>query len=887
MSVRPPRLAVLLMHVLLPRALREAIVGDLEEEWNASPHPSRLRFWNLALRSLVACTIDCLRPDPYRRVPNNHPRTGDSTVQSLLQDVRYGCRLMWRSPGFTLAAVATLALGIGANSAIFSVLNVLSLKPLSYREPARVAFVVGWDIDEGKMRFNLRQADFVDLQREAKSLESVAAYTYLSANLTDGSMPERVQAYRVTPNTFSLLGAPAALGRTFEDADRETDVAVISHGLWQRRYGGDPSIVGRRLVINGQPHDIIGVMPRRFEFPVFNFKGEVWLPLHLRESARGQAAAAAGAMVVGRLRSGVSYEQAQSELDLLMRRFARDYPDSNRGFGAHLIEMGRMDEEKTGPAIPIMLVTVAMVLVLACANVANLLLARGVSRHRELSVRAAIGASRMCIGRQLFIEAMLLALAGGAAGTLLAMFVLGGLRASLPDILLETQPNIDEIGIDGTTFGYTLIISLVTSVAFGLLPAWRATRERLQDGLRESASTGGSLGTRRLRTGLVVAEVTLSTLLLIGAGLLVRSYSGIQRVDPGFDPTNVLTLTLTLPEDKYREPSQRQQFYNEAIDRLERLAGVRSTGLVNVLPFSTYDGGTRLRIDGAPTPEPGREPSASFRIASPHYHTAMRIPLIEGRLFDSRDSADGQHVALVNQTLARRYLGGQSAVGRRIQLGSGADAPWLTIVGVIGDVHHSALTDDPDAEVYVPMAQAPVAMMMFAIRSDTRPEDLSRAVRAEVQAIDPALPVYNVKTLEALIGDAILARSASMAVMTLFSALALVLAAVGIYGVVAYGVSQRRREFSVRLALGATPRDLRRLVLHSGMLMVAAGIGLGIAGALGLSRLMATTLYGVSPLDPLTYSSVVGLIGVTSLIACGVPAWRASTTQPAGALRSD
>ena len=397
----------------------------------------------------------------------------------------------------------------------------------------------------------------------------------------------------------------------------------------------------------------------------------------------------------------------------------------------------------------------------------------------------------------------------------------------------------------------------------------------------------GSLGTRRLRTGLVVAEVTLSTLLLIGAGLLVRSYSGVQRINPGFDPAGVLTMTMTLPEEKYPETYQRRQFYDEAIERLERLSGVRSAGFVNVLPFSTYDGGTRLTVDGAPTPEPGREPSASYRIASPHYHAAMRIPLVEGRFFDSGDSAEGRPVALVNQTLARRHLGGPSAVGRRLRLGGTADAPWLTIVGVIGDVHHSALTDDPDPEVYVPMAQAPMAMMMLAIRSDTRPEDLSRAVRAEIQAIDPTQPVYHVKTLDGLMDDSLLVRSASMAVMTLFSALALVIAAVGIYGVVAYGVNQQRGEFAVRLALGATPRDLRRLVLRSGLLTVAAGIVFGLAGALSLSRLMANALYGVSPADPLTYSSVVGLIAVTSLIACGVPAWRASTTQPAGALRSD
>jgi predicted permease len=346
-------------------------------------------------------------------------------------------------------------------------------------------------------------------------------------------------------------------------------------------------------------------------------------------------------------------------------------------------------------------------------------------------------------------------------------------------------------------------------------------------------------------------------------------------------------MMMTLPDDTYRDPDQRRQFYDAAIERLARLSGVRSAGFVNVLPFSSYDGGTRLRVEGAPATEPGREPSASYRIASPRYHATLQIPLVAGRFFDSRDSAEGEPVALVNETLARRYLGGPSAVGRRLQLDNAPDAPWLRVVGVIGDVRHSALTDDPDPEVYVPLPQAPGATMMLAIRTAARPEDLSGAVRAEIQAIDPAQPVYHVKTLEALMDESMLDRSTSAATMTLFSTLALALAAVGIYGVVAYGVRQQRREFSVRLALGATPGDLRRLVLRSGMLMVAAGIVLGMAGALGLSRLLANVLFGVSPVDLLTYSSVVGLIAVTSLIACGVPAWRASTTHPVSALRAD
>lgn len=548
----PPAVAILLIRLLLPRVLGEAVSGDLEEEWNAAPRPSRLRFWILALSSIVAYWIDRLfvRERPVTVFESREGSGGGDRMQSLLQDLRYGWRLMRRSPGFTGAAVVTLALGIGANSAIFSLLNVLSLKPLAYHDPHRVAFVLGQDAEQG-MRFNVTAADYVDIQQRSQALESVAAYTYLSANLTGGDIPERVQAYRVTANTFDLLGVPAAFGRVLQAADgtegRDT-VVVISHGLWQRRFGGDPSAVGRRVVINGRPHDIVGVMPPRFEFPVFNFKGDLWIPWPATRWNRGQPAAGQSATVVGRLRAGVPYQRAQSELDTIMRSLAADHPDTNRTLGVRIVEMGRLDDEMAGPAMSIVLVTVALVLVLACANVANLLLARGVSRNRELAVRAAVGASRMRIARQLLIEGLLLALAGGAAGILVAVGALAGLRSMLPELILTTQPNVGDLGMDRVTLGYTLGISVLASVAFGLVPAWRAARGQSQDGLKESGSAGSSRGTRRLRTALVVAEFALSTLLLVGAGLLVRSYSGLQRVTPGFAPEGVLTLALTLPD---------------------------------------------------------------------------------------------------------------------------------------------------------------------------------------------------------------------------------------------------------------------------------------------------------------------------------------------------
>jgi putative ABC transport system permease protein len=887
--VTPPRLPLLLLQLLLPRSLREPIAGDLEEEWRRAARPSALQFWNLALRSIASCWLDRLRRDDHQRArlqPVNP--SGDRMMQSLTQDVRYGLRLLWRNPVFTIAAVVTLALGIGANAAIFSIVNVLSLKPLPYQDPGSVAFVLGWDLEENDMRFNLRHADFLDLQRESSSLD-LSAYSYVSANLTGGDVPDRVQAYRVTPNTFSLLGVPAEIGRVFENADAAAgrfDLAVISYGLWQRGFGADRSIVGRRIVVNGQPYEVVGVMPQRFEYPVFNFKGDLWIPWRMVDSERGQAAAAGSATVVARLRSGASYARAQSELDVLMRGFADRFPATNRGLGARLTEMGKLDDEQAGPAIAILLITVAMVLVLACANVANLLLARGVARHRELAVRAAMGASRLRLGCQLIAEAGLLAAAGGALGVVFSFVALEGIRASLPEALLTTVPNISELGVDRATLAYTLAISVLTSLMFGVVPAWRASRDRFENALKESASAGGSRGTRRLRTALVISEVALATMLLVTAGLLVRSYGSLQNVSPGFDAANVMTAALTLPEHKYADPQSRQQFFDELLERVAQLPGVAASGLVNVLPFSTYDRGSRIVIDGEPTPDPGREPAIAFRVATPGYYDAMGIPLAAGRVFDRRDTRDGQRVAIINRRAVEQHFGGQLPLGRRMRLG-GAGEPWLTIVGVVGDVLHSSLTRAPQAEVYVPMSQSTAATMMLAVRTTARPESLSSSMRAVVREIDPQQPIYHVKTLETLVGDALLPSRTSASMVTMFSGLALILAAIGIYGVVAYGVSQQAREFGVRMALGATPRDVVQLVLRHGLMMIASGVAIGIAGAWAVSGALRGVLHGVSSTDPGTYVAAAVALTLSGVAACAVPAWRASATKPVSALRAE
>jgi putative ABC transport system permease protein len=824
-------------------------------------------------------------------------------MHSLWQDVRYGSRLMWRNPGFSLVAIATLALGIGANSAIFSVVNALTLKPLAYHDPSRVTFVLAWDLDANEMRFALHHAEYLELQRDAKSFQELAGYTYLSANLTGGDVPDRVQAYGVTPNTFTMLGVDALVGRAFdasEVAGGRTDIAVISHALWQRRFGGDAGVIGKEIVVNDEPKEIVAVMPPRFEFPVFNFKGDLWVPSQLRGWERGQRAQFGLLTVVGRLRDGVDYAQAQSEVDLLMRGYAKRDFEGNRGMGARVIEMGKLGEMTAGPAAIILLVTVAMVLLLACANVANLLLARGAARQRELAVRAAIGASRFRIGRQMFVEGALLALGGGLFGVAIAYVTLAALRASLPDLVLTTAPNVYEIGIDAATLGYTLAVSLLTSVIVGVLPAWRASRDRF-DALKESAAAGGSRSARRLRSVLVVGEVALATTLLVAAGLLARSYTGLSQVNPGFDPDGVMTMAMTLPESRYHEIETRDRFYEQVLARTMALPGVASAGFVNTLPFSTYDDGTTITVDGAPVPQSGHDPVVSFRVVSDRYFETMRIPAIGGRMFDRRDTRNGALVAIVNQVFANRHFADRSAIGQRfvdenvwsrldedaLSRLSGEQQPWLTIVGIVGDVRHSNLWDSVRPEIYLPMSQAAPERMMLAARTSARPEDLTAPIRDAIRAIDPAQPVYHVKTLDTLVGESMELQRVSAALVTLFSAVALMLAAIGIYGVVSYGVSQQTREFGVRMALGATPRDVLHQVLRSGGMLVGIGVIAGIAGAAGVSGLLRGALFGISPMDPLTYGGVAVVLGLAGMIACMVPAWRASGTNPVNALRSE
>ena len=814
-------------------------------------------------------------------------------MQALWQDFRYAARTMRRNSGFTVAAVVTLALGIGANTAVFGIVHVLAMKPLPYADAARVAFVLGQDAETGATRFSMRVAEYLDVRTGVPSLADVAAYNYLNANLTGGDIPERVQAYHVTANTFALLGVPPAIGRPFVAADGHTGsvpVVIVSHGLWQRRFGSDPAAVGRHVTINGTVHEIVGVMPPGFEYPVFNFKGDAWLPWQLDESAAASDRGTSGsATLVARVAPGATFDQAQSELQALMRRLAADYPQTNRTLSARVVQMGRLDDEAAGPAITLAFVSVGLVLLLACANVANLLLARGWSRSRELAVRAAVGATRWRIVRQLIVESLLLALAGALGGVLMAAVALRALVTILPEMIVATVPNITSLGIDTTVLAFTILIAVASSLLAGVLPAWRAAQPTLQDGLREGAAAGGTKGTRRLRGVLVVSEIALATLLVIAAALLARSHAALGRVDPGFRSDRVLSLATSLPADRYPDATRRTQFYESLVQRLSTAAGIESAGLVNVLPFSTYDRGTRFVVDGGDAPSRGDEPAASFRIASPGYFTTLGIPLHAGRLFDARDRAASERVALVNRRFVERYLGAGEPLGRRVRLATtDPSAPWITIVGVIGDVHHSQLTGPPDPELYLPLSQAAqTAMMMLAVRTDGDPEAFIPLVRAEILALDPLQPVYHVKPMARMLDDARMAGASTAWLMGIFSAIALVLALVGIYGVVSYGVTQQMPEFGVRLALGATPGRLVGLVVRQGGRLVLIGILLGAAGAYVLSAGLRTLLFGIASTDPATY--VLTMLAMAGLggLACLVPAVRAASAGPLAALRSE
>jgi putative ABC transport system permease protein len=807
-------------------------------------------------------------------------------METIWQDVRHGARMLKRNPGFALIAVLTLGLGIGATTAIFSVVDAVLIRPLPYKDSDRLVMVWETNAKESRSEEPMSLDDFKDFKERSQSFEELSAISpRWIFNLTGGSEPEQVGGLFVSGGMFKLVGVGAAHGRTFTSEDDTTGsapVVVISHGLWQRQFGGDTELIGRSLSLGGNPATIIGIMPEGFRFLE---EADLWVPLASNPVAsRGRAVRLLS--VAGRLREGVTISQAEAELASAARELEEKFPATNTGIGARVVGL---HAQMTGGVRTILLVllgAVVSVLLIACANVANLLLARASVRQKEIAIRAAIGATRRRLARQFLTESVMLALAGGAAGLLLAMWGVDLLIALSPPNIVR-QSNIE---MNDSVLAFAIAISALTGLIFGFAPAWQASRPDLNETLKEGGRTSGAIASHsRFRRAIVTAEIAISLVLLIGSGLLIRSFARLTEVNPGFATENVLTFTTLLPDARYSQPQQRGLFYNQLEERLKQMPEVVSVGATSRLPLLTPNNNitSTLTIEGRPLP-PGNLPEVDFRRASTRYFEAMGIPLLEGRAFTDQEVESGTPTAIVNEAFARRFFPGEEVLGKRVKLGPNSDQlPWITIVGVVGNVRHLAIETEPRPEIYRHYMTFPLSSPVIVVRSSSDPKQLIAGIRAQVQSIDAELSIANIHTMDELVSRSVAGRRFSMTLLAIFACVAILLAAVGLYGVMSYSVAQRTHEIGVRMALGASHRDVVALIVKQAAWLAAAGIAVGLVAAIALTRLMGNLLYEISATDPATFAAVSLLIGAVTLLASYVPARRATRVDPMVALRHE
>lgn len=884
-----------LRNVLLARlrALfgREAVIGDIDEElrlhleMEAEANVERGMPPEEARRAALRTfgNFDSIRERAYEV-------RGGGMIETLLQDLRYAGRMLTKQAGFTVVAALTLALGVGANTAIFSVVEAVLLRDLPYQHAERV--VVVWENNRPRNRPHnvLNPMNFLDWREQAKSFDAMAAFIDQRYNLTGLGEPEEIPSQVATPNLFELLGAKAALGRTFTPADvaegRE-DVAVISHGLWQRRFGGSPGVIDRVVTLSGKPVTIIGVMPPGFKWFVKENSltgkpADLWKPLFFTEEMRvrrGRYLQAAA-----RLAPGVSVEQARAEMDGIAARLAKQYVEANAGWGASVVPLRDQLAGEIKPALLVLLGAVGFVLLISCVNVASLLLARAAGRHKEMAVRSAMGAGRRRIIRQLLTESLLLALLGGLFGLLLARWCVEALVAMSPANLIDAE----QVGVNPLVLGFTLAVSLLTGLLFGLAPALEASRVHLSDTLKESSrGTAGSSRGRRIRDALVVAEVGLALVLLVGAGLMVRSFLQLSGVDPGFDAKNVLTLRVILPPAKYSEDAQVVAFYREAVGNMRALPGVKSASAVSALPFADLGAATSFTIEGRPEPAPGEEFVTDVRVVDEEYFRTLSIGVVSGRTFNVEEAMEDRKVAVVNEAMARTYFSGESPIGKRIRVNMRDDPQPTEIIGVVEDARYSSLEGEVRPMVYWTPPQLTYSAMMIILRTSVPPESLAASARREILAIDKDQPVSDVRTLESWLGESMSRARFGTLLLGGFAGLALILAAIGIYGVMSHSVIQRQNEIGVRMAMGAQARDVLLLVIRQGLALVIVGVALGLLGALALTRVLSSLLYEVSATDPMTFAGIALLLVIVSGIACYIPARRAASVDPLTAIRYD
>ena len=792
-------------------------------------------------------------------------------------------RTLRKSPAFSLLSIAALAIGIGANTAIFSVVNSILLRPLAYRDPGRLVVVM----HDG--RFPASPADFMDWKKQAISFEQMAAAQLSSATLTGRDKAEVLKGLQVSPNMFSLLGVQAVRGRTFqagEDQPGSDHVAILSYPLWQRRFGGDPAIIGQPLTLNGERFTLAGIMPESFRFAPFWATGsEIFMPLRLSQRLNDRGGRSL--RVFARLKAGVSLQQAQSEIDVICRRLAQQYPASNTNLTATVVPLHEKVVGNIRPTLLVLLGTVVFVLLIACSNVANLMLVRASGRQREIAVRLAIGSCRWGLILQSLLDGLLLSIAGAAAGLVLARWGIAALSAGLPPASLPRQ---QEVTIDRVVFGFALLLALLTGLLSGLAPALRTLHADLQEALKSGGrGATGTRGQQRARNWLVMGQVALALMLLIGAGLMLRTFQNLQAVDPGFDPHHLLTMQIAASGTAYPDGAQRIRFFEQLRPRLEALPGVESASFINHLPVNGDIWTLPIAIAGRAAPPPGSEPSAAYRVVQPAYFATMKASLVQGRDFTAHDSGGSSPVVIVNESLARHFWPGQDAIGRRITLDIRKSNPvWMKVVGVVKDIVQTDWTAKRYDEIYLPHAQSAAqqfSYMTLLLRANADPLQLTHAVESAVYSLDKDVPVSGVETMEQVIGDKLWRGRLSMLLLGSFAAIALALTALGIYGVISFTVAQRSNEFGVRMALGATGGNVLSLVLRHGLSIIAAGLFAGLVGAVALTRALASLLYGVTPTDPITFIALAALLLVVAILACVIPAARAAKVDPMIALR--
>jgi putative ABC transport system permease protein len=801
-------------------------------------------------------------------------------METLIKDLRYGIRSFLKRPGFLVIAVSTLALGIGATTAMFTVVNSVLLRPLQFPEPEQVVLFEGMNPRQGITESNLSVPDIHDWRQQSQSFEQIAAFVSGGVFLTTGDEIERIRATGVSAEFFPLFRTNPIAGRALQPGDMETanePAVVISHALWQRRFGGTADVVNSKVMISGKSTTIVGIMPAGFTYPSDT---EMWTPLSVNPASEPRDNRYVS--VVTRLKPNVSLAQAQAEMDTISQRLAQNYTETNSGWSVRLIELRERLVGELRTSLLILLGAVAFVLLIACANVANLLLARAAYRQKEIAVRTALGASRLRVVRQLLTESVLLSVVSGLLGFALSMWLIKLLIAIIP----QNTPRMNEIGIDLRVFGFTLGVTVFSGLLFGLFPALQTSRPNLNEMLKDSGRRGSESGGRnRIGSLLIVSEIALSFILLAGAGLLIKSFLHLREIDPGFNAGNVLALRLTLPPGKYKQGEPRAQIYKQLVESVKTAPGVQSAGVVLSLPMGgdRFNVGRGLILEGRPA-TPDEESNAQYLPVSPDYFQTLQIPLKAGRTFTDQDNLEATKVVIVNETMARQLWRGESPVGRRFTIWRDEKFP-REVVGVVGDTKPS-LDKEGEPQMYVPYAQDPTwGSLSLVVRTTGEPTAVAGSVREAIRAVDKAVPNYNLKTMNDVVSTSAAPRRIPMLLLSAFAGVAMLLAMLGIYGVTSYYVTQRTHEIGVRMALGAQIIDVLKLVLRRGMFLAALGIAMGALGAFAVTRYLTTLLFGVKPVDVFTFIGVALMLMVVVFVACLVPARRAAKIDPLEALR--